>query len=107
MVKRFNEAQDEIEVDYQYRGNYAEAAQKLTQALAAGVTPEIIVFSEATWFKFYLNDVLLPLNDLFRANGVDTADYVDPLINEGIRQGQIYLVPFARSTPIFYYNKAV
>lgn len=107
MVKRFNEAQDEIEVDYQYRGNYAEAAQKLTQALAAGVTPEIIVFSEATWFEFYLNDVLLPLNDLFRANGVDTADYVDPLINEGIRQGQIYLVPFARSTPIFYDNKAV
>ena len=105
MVKRFNESQDEVEVDYQYQGSYEETAQKLTQALAAGTTPDIVLLSDVWWFKFYLNDVLLPLNDLFAANQIDTKDYVDPLIEEGTRKGVIYWVPFARSTPLFYYNK--
>jgi sn-glycerol 3-phosphate transport system substrate-binding protein len=107
MVQRFNESQDEVELDYQYQGNYEETAQKLTQALAAGTTPDVVLLSDVWWFKFYLNDVLLPLNDLFAANGIDTSDYVDPLINEGTRQGTIYWVPFARSTPLFYYNKQI
>jgi sn-glycerol 3-phosphate transport system substrate-binding protein len=107
MVKRFNESQDEVEVEYQFQGNYEETAQKLTQALAAGTTPDITLLSDVWWFKFYLNDVLLPLNDLFSAAGIDTTDYVDPLIEEGTRQGVIHWVPFARSTPLFYYNKQV
>ncbi|MCX7622297.1 MAG: extracellular solute-binding protein [Thermomicrobium sp.] len=105
MVKRFNESQDMVEVEYQYQGSYEETAQKLTQALAAGTTPDIVLLSDVWWFKFYLNDVLLPLNDLFAAKGIDTSDYVDPLREEGTRQGTIYWVPFARSTPLFYYNK--
>ncbi len=107
MVQRFNQSQDEVEVDYQYQGNYEETAQKLTQALAAGATPDIVLLSDVWWFKFYLNEVLLPLDDLFAANGIDTSDYVDPLINEGTRKGVVYWVPFARSTPLFYYNKQV
>ncbi len=107
MVKRFNESQNEVQVDYQYQGNYEETAQKLTQALAAGTTPDIVLLSDVWWFKFYLNDVLLPLNDLFAASQIDTKDYVDPLIEEGTRKGVIYWVPFARSTPLFYYNKQV
>jgi sn-glycerol 3-phosphate transport system substrate-binding protein len=107
MVKRFNESQKDVVVDYQYQGNYEETAQKLTQALAAGTTPDIVLLSDVWWFKFYLNDVLLPLNDLFAANKIDTKDYVDPLIEEGTRKGVVYWVPFARSTPLFYYNKQV
>ncbi len=107
MVKRFNESQQDVVVEYQYQGSYEETAQKLTQALAAGTTPDIVLLSDVWWFKFYLNDVLLPLNDLFAGAGIDTKDYVDPLIDEGTRQGVIYWVPFARSTPLFYYNKQV
>ncbi len=35
----------------------------------------------------------------------DFSDYVDSLIGEGNRDGVQYWVPFARSTPLFYYNK--
>jgi sn-glycerol 3-phosphate transport system substrate-binding protein len=52
-----------------------------------------------------LNQVLLPLDDLLAAEGVDLTDYQDSLINEGVRQGVHYWIPFARSTPLFYYNK--
>jgi sn-glycerol 3-phosphate transport system substrate-binding protein len=35
------------------------------------------------------------------------ADYEPVLLNEGKRKGQQYWIPFARSTPLFYYNKDV
>lgn len=60
-----------------------------------------------TWFNFALNDQLTPLDDLFADAGVDTADYVDALFGDYILEGKSYGLPFARSTPLFYYNKEV
>ena len=92
-------------VDYQFQGSYEETAQKLTAALAAKQTPDVSALSDVWWFKFYINQVLAPLNDFIAANEVDTSDYVDSLWNEGVRNDQQYWIPFARSTPLFYYNK--
>lgn len=105
LVKRFNESQGDVQIDYQFQGSYEETAQKLTAALQAQTAPDISLLSDVWWFKFYLNNVLLPLDDLLAAESVDLADYQDSLINEGLRQGKHYWVPFARSTPLFYYNK--
>ncbi len=105
MVRRFNESQDEVIVEYQFQGNYEETAQKLTAAMAAGQAPDISLLSDVWWFKFYLEQTLAPLNDLLEANQVDTADYVESLFNEGVRDGVNYWMPFARSTPLFYYNR--
>ena len=105
MVKMFNESQDEVEVEYQFQGTYEETAQKLTAALQAKQAPDVSVLSDVWWFKFYLNQMLAPLTDLLAANEIDTGDYVDSLYNEGVRDGVSYWLPFARSTPLFYYNK--
>src|SRR5680860_859661 len=61
------------------------------------------LLSDVWWFRFYLNNLLAPLDDLLAANEVDTADYVDSLLNEGNRNGVQYWMPMARSTPLFYY----
>jgi sn-glycerol 3-phosphate transport system substrate-binding protein len=45
------------------------------------------------------------LDDLFAKASFDPTTYVDPLINEGTRQGKIWWVPFARSTPLLYFNR--
>jgi sn-glycerol 3-phosphate transport system substrate-binding protein len=105
LVKRFNESQEEVIVDYQFQGNYEETAQKVTAALQARTAPDVSLMSDVWWFKFYLNQAILPLDDLISAQGIDLTDYQDSLINEGVRKGQHYWVPFARSTPLFYYNK--
>lgn len=105
LVKRFNESHDDVEVDYQFQGSYEECAQKVTAALQAGTAPEISVLSDVWWFKFYLNQVLIPLDDMVEVLNIDLNDYHDSLINEGLRQGKHYWIPFARSTPLFYYNK--
>lgn len=105
VVKRFGEANPDITLDYQFQGSYEETAQKLTAALQARTAPDISLLSDVWWFKFYLNQVILPFDDLMAAASVDLTDYQDSLINEGLRQGKHYWVPFARSTPLFYYNK--
>jgi sn-glycerol 3-phosphate transport system substrate-binding protein len=104
LVKRFNESQSDVVIDYQFQGSYEETAQKVTAALQAGTAPDISLLSDVWWFKFYLNRALPAGRSDERAD-VDVADYQDSLINEGVRQGKHYWIPFARSTPLFYYNK--
>jgi sn-glycerol 3-phosphate transport system substrate-binding protein len=105
VVRRFNDEQDEVFVDYQYQGTYEETAQALTQALQARQAPTVSLLSDVWWFRFYINEMLQPLNEFIDQYGVDTDDYVDSLFNEGVRKDQVFWIPFARSTPIFYYNK--
>ncbi len=105
LVKRFNESQSDIKVNYQFQGTYEETAQKLTAALQARQVPEIATLSDVWWFKFYLNQAIAPLNDYVSANNVEVDDYFESLWNEGVRQDQQFWIPMARSTPLFYYNK--
>ena len=106
LVDKFNEQYaGEVTLDYQFQGSYEETAQKVTAALQAQTAPDISLLSDVWWFKFYLNQTLIGLDDLMDAEGVDVADYQDSLINEGLRQDVRYWMPFARSTPLFYYNK--
>lgn len=107
LVERFNSTQDDVILEYQFQGNYEETAQKLTAALQSNTAPEVSLLSDVWWFRFYLAGALQPLDDLYRAAGIDTSDYQEVLFNEGVRQGVSYWVPFARSTPLFYYNKTI
>ena len=104
IVQKFNESQQDVRVEYQFQGTYEETAQKLTAALQARQAPDVSLLSDVWWFRFYLANALAPLNDLIAANNIDTADYVESLYNEGVRDGVSYWLPMARSTPLFYYN---
>ena len=104
IVRMFNESQQDVVVEYQFQGTYEETAQKLTAALQARQAPDVSLLSDVWWFRFYLANALAPLNDLIAANEIDTADYVESLYNEGVRDGVSYWLPMARSTPLFYYN---
>ncbi len=104
-VEAFNSMQQDVKVNYQFQGSYEETAQKLTAAIQARQTPDVSLLSDVWWFSFYINGQLQPLDDLMAAEGVKREDYVDVLLNEGIRKNAVYWIPFARSTPLFYYNK--
>ncbi len=104
-VNTFNSMQQDVKVNYQFQGSYEETAQKLTAAVQAKQTPDVSLLSDVWWFSFYVNGQLQPLDDLMAAEGIKREDYVDVLIKEGIRKGVVYWIPFARSTPLFYYNK--
>lgn len=107
LIRQFNESQSDVEVEYQFQGDYATTANKLTAALQAQQAPDVTLLSSVWWFRFYVNGVLAPLNGLMEGAGVDAADYADALYAEGVRDGTSYWLPFARSAQVFYYNKDV
>lgn len=87
--------------------DYDEVAQKFNAALIGADVPDVVVLDDIWWFHFALSGVLTPLDELFRQVGVDTSDYVDSLLADYEFDGHHYALPYARSTPLFYYNKAV
>jgi len=105
LVDDFNASQEDIFVENQFQGSYEETAQKLATALAAQQIPDMAVLSEVTWNRFFLDDTLEPLTSYFSGGDPDPEDYVESLIGEGRREGETWWVPFARSTPLFYYNR--
>ncbi len=105
VVDDFNASQTEIVINNQFQGSYEETAQKITAALPANQAPDMSILSEIWWFRFFAAQALAPMDDLIAASQLDTADYVDSLINEGNRNGSQWWMPFARSTPLFYYDK--
>ncbi|GAC1636839.1 MAG: ABC transporter substrate-binding protein [Herpetosiphon sp.] len=107
LVEKFNASQSDVVLDYQNQGSYEDNAQKVTAALQSKTAPDVALLSDVWWFKFYLAKTLLPLDSLLADAKIDRADYVDALLNEGVRKGALYWIPMARSTPLFYYNKDV
>lgn len=105
LVERFNAAQKDVQVTLENQNTYENLAAKLTAALQAKNAPEVVLLSDVWWFKFYLNKALVPLDDLMAAQGIKASDYVEVFYKETVRNGHQVVLPFARSTPIFYYNK--
>ncbi|MBV8178894.1 MAG: ABC transporter substrate-binding protein [Mycobacterium sp.] len=87
--------------------NYDDVAVKFNAALSGADVPDVVVLSDVWWFHFALSGDLVPLDDLFGEVGVDSSDYVDTLLADYAFNGQHYALPYARSTPLFYYNKPV
>ena len=106
VLTMFNESQQDVKVELQYQGTYDETATKLIGAIQSQQTPDFSLLSEANWFRFYAAEVLAPMDEFIASEGVDTSDYVESFLTEGQRNGQQWWMSFARSTPLFYYNKA-
>lgn len=104
MIEAFTE-ETGIEVNLENSGaNYEETSQEFQTAQGTGEAPDVVVLSDATWFPNYLNDSLLALDEVMEAAEVDTSGYVEALYEDYEYEGNHYGVPYARSTPLFYYN---
>jgi ABC-type glycerol-3-phosphate transport system substrate-binding protein len=104
LVAKFNDSQQDVYVEVQFQGSYDDVAQKVAAALVAKQAPDLAILSDVTWERFFLNDALEPLNGYF-TDGFGPAVYQEKLFGEYVVKGQSWCVPFARSTPILYYNR--
>ncbi len=106
------ETQAKLIEDYNAQGNgvtvtasiypsYEELGNAVLTGLPSGDIPHAAVFSEVWWPMLYLRNALVDLTDL-----VDTPeDYQEQLFSEYQRNGGQWAIPFARSTPLFYFNR--
>jgi sn-glycerol 3-phosphate transport system substrate-binding protein len=107
LIAEFNALGKGITVTGLQQANYDETGQNLTLALQDQTYPDIALLSEIWWFRFYLANALLPMDDLISSTGYNLDDVVDSLRVEGFRNGSQYWLPVARSTPLMYYNRSM
>ena len=107
-VQQFNEEYaGKIEVIETYQGGYGDATPKIMQAIAANTQPEVVMMDNPRMPQFIDLDACEDLRPYFTKDNIDDTDYLEGLMTY-LRQGdKIWGVPFNRSTPIYYYNKAI
>jgi sn-glycerol 3-phosphate transport system substrate-binding protein len=106
IINDFHKSQSDIKVKLVNAGaDYEELAQKFQTAQTGGSLPDLVVLSDVWWFRYMLNDQIIPMDSLLEAAKFETDDYVDTLVADYKYNDATWAVPWARSTPIFYYNK--
>ena len=86
--------------------NYEEIAQKFQTAQTGGQLPDLVVLSDVWWFRYYMQRSIIPLDSAISATGIELPDYREGLVKDYQYAGAQWAIPWARSTPLFYYNKA-
>ncbi len=106
LISRFEKENPDLKVRLVDGGkNYEELGQKFNAALSGTDLPDVVVLSDVWWFNFALNEQIANIDDVAKRAGVDTSTYVESLYEDYALNGGHYAMPFARSTPLFYYNK--
>lgn len=105
LVRQFNESQDEVFVEAQFQGNYEEIQRRYLAALAANDLPDVLLMAGSRSLMFARDGVLQPLDQFIDGpNGLDRDDFIVSLVSRGEHEGQQFMMPFAASTPMLYYN---
>lgn len=106
LISEFNASGAGITVKLVTAGaNYEEVAQKFQTAQAGGGLPDIVILSDVWWARYYMQKSIISLTSVLKAVDLDTTQYRDQLFKDYQFNGGQWAVPYARSTPLFYYNK--
>jgi sn-glycerol 3-phosphate transport system substrate-binding protein len=105
LVADFNATHADIHVNPVFAGDYVSASAKAQAGISAGSPPDVAVLLAADLFSFTDEHAVLPLEKYFTKK--ELADYWPAFLANGKLHGHIYSIPFQRSTPVLYYNKAM
>lgn len=105
----FNAENPDIVVEPVYTGNYDDTVTKIQTAVQGGTPPDVFVSLATQRFTMASTGMAMPLDELIAADGEEgkayIGDFLDGFMEDSYVDGQIYSIPFQRSTMILYYNK--
>ena len=105
----FNAENPDIVVEPVYTGNYDDTVTKIQTAMQGGTPPDVFVSLATQRFTMASTGMAMPLDELIAADGEEGKAYIDDFLDgfmeDSYVDGQIYSIPFQRSTMILYYNK--
>lgn len=106
-VEKFEAANPDIDVAAVYAGNYNDTTTKALTAAKAGTPPAVAVLLATDIFTLYDEDVIEPFGDFIKTDE-DKAwvgGFMPAYLKSAEMEGQLWSVPFQRSTAVMYYNK--
>ena len=107
-VKEFNDsvgAEKDIHVTAEYQGSYDDLNAKLKTAFTANEEPDVTVMVINGTQAFAEGGMIQSIADLIDSS--DVADFWPGLMENCKVDGDLYGVPYLRSTPVLYYNKTL
>jgi len=107
LIAKFQAKYPDIKVNLITGGkDYEEIAQKFQAAQAAkSDLPALVVLSDVWWFRYYMNKSIIPLDGLLKQLDFKLDDFQKTLVDDYGYDSKQWAMPYARSTPLFYYNK--
>ena len=111
-VETFNETigkEKGIVVEESFIGDYVTLFAQIQLAVQSGEAPNVV--SAANTYVAYMleDDMIVDMAPLAEAEGYDITGNLPEWMLEigGNTDGEIHSLPYCRSTPLFYYNKAI
>ncbi|HBH13798.1 MAG TPA: hypothetical protein DDX29_11925 [Clostridiales bacterium] len=102
-VDEFNATHPNIKIVNERQGGYDDLQQKLLASVAAGNPPPLTMV-DYKYVPFYAkNGVFIPINEF--ASDADFEDFIPGLLTDLTYKGEVYAVPYNRSTQGVFYNK--
>ncbi|MDL2317853.1 extracellular solute-binding protein [Eubacteriales bacterium OttesenSCG-928-A19] len=102
-------AEKGIVVEEAFIGDYVTLFAQIQLAVQSGEAPNVV--SAANTYVAYMleDDMIVDMAPLADAEGYDiTGNIMDWLLEiGGNTDGEVHSLPYCRSTPLFYYNKAI
>ncbi|MCR4425095.1 MAG: ABC transporter substrate-binding protein [Firmicutes bacterium] len=104
-VEEFNTANPDIEVIPVYTGDYDPTMQKVQTAVMGGNPPDVFIVEISELPTLLAMNACEPLDKWVSKEYL--ADFFPAFLqNSYSEDGRIWGIPFQRSTPVFYWNKA-
>lgn len=104
LAKMFNESQDKYHVNAEFQGTYDDLHAKTQAAFAAGNAPEVTLNEIASIGVFAKSGMTENLTPFVEKDDINLDDFNPGLMGNSYVDGQLYGLPYLRSTPILYMN---
>ncbi|AWX55182.1 sugar ABC transporter substrate-binding protein [Brevibacillus brevis] len=104
MAKKFNEKNPNVDIKIELTPN-KQYWTKMEAAATGGTLPDIFWINGPRIIKYADNDMLLPITDQIKADGIDLNNYPKALVDLYTYDGQNYALPKDFDTIGLWYNK--
>jgi len=106
MVQEFNAEHPFIEVVPVYSGDYDPTMMKVQTAVRGGNPPDIAVVEISEFPTLLAMGAIIPLDDYIAQHPGYIDAFFPAFLDNSQFEGQVWGIPFQRSTPVLYWNKA-
>lgn len=104
MVKKFNDSQDDIEVEFM-NNNWDNYYTKLKTSLVSNSGPDVAISHISQLSGLIPTGKLEQLDELAKEAGLDWSAYGENQVNASMRDGKHYAIPIDTHALIMFYNK--
>jgi sn-glycerol 3-phosphate transport system substrate-binding protein len=107
LCKEFNASHPDIVVEPIYAGSYEQTLQRVLTGQGSGNPGDLALLNKPGLWTAVDEDAVIPISDLVAAEGGSSFanQYWKSFWEDNIVNGELYGVPFQKSTPLLYYNK--